>query len=170
MPKLEKISHQYGYWSPVFALLRLLYFELLGYIFQRRAVLVWNPRQYGVHSWYFMKQCSALSESLLNQSPNLMLMEHCADAQISSEVAVLIHHDCWRSYRIYHMSKMHTRGRPHSTKTQQWIWPHENKRQTYSYGEKDEELCGDFVIFTWGCELSWEKHSPSVPSTRKTSQ
>lgn len=94
--------------------------------------LVWNPRQSGVHSWYFTKQCSALSESLLNQSPNSMFTEHCADAQISSEVEVLTHHNCWRSYRIYHMSKMHTRGRPHSAKTQQWIWPHENKRESYS--------------------------------------
>lgn len=104
-----------------------------------------------------MKQHSALSsESLLNQSPHLMLMEHCADTQSTSEVEVLTDHDCLRSCRNYHMSKMDTRGRPHCTKTHQWIWPHENKRQTYSYRKKEEELCGDFVILMLDCELSWE--------------
>lgn len=115
-----------------------------------------------------MKQHSALSsESLLNQSPHLILMEHRADAQITSEVEVLTDHDCLRSCRNYHMSKMDTRGRPQSTKTHQWIWPHENKRQTDSYREKEEDLCGDFVILMLGSELSWEKHSLSVPSTKK---
>lgn len=129
-----------------------------------------NPRRYRVHSWYFMKQHSALSsESLLNQSPHLMLMEHCADAQIASEVEVLTDHDCLRFCTNCHMSKMDTRSRPHFTKTHQWIWPHENKTQTYFYRKKEEELYGDFVILMLGCELSWEKHSPSVPSTRKTS-
>lgn len=64
---------------------------------------------------------------------------------------------------------MDTRGRPQSTKTHQWIWPHENKRQTDSYREKEEDLCGDFVILMLGSELSREKHSFSVPSTGKTS-
>lgn len=66
-----------------------------------------------------MKQRAALSESLLNQSPNLMLMEHSADAQISSEMEVPTHHNFWQSYVTYHMSTMHPAGRPQSTKTQQ---------------------------------------------------
>lgn len=43
-----------------------------------------------------------------------MLMEQCAGAQISSVVEILMQDDCWRSYRIYHVGKIHARGSPHT--------------------------------------------------------
>lgn len=43
-----------------------------------------------------------------------MLMEQCAGAQICSDVEILMEDDCWRSYRIYHVGKIHARGRSHT--------------------------------------------------------